>query len=152
MGTDSVAIRACACCVIVRSSILFVKVETNDAAMMGTPNSRTANCSAAPVLPDESGKFLWADFSLGIAPLLQNAGVGADLVVAWCDVGCSAGGAVGALKVAAIHLPALEFKMTPRDCGLIAREPFALFSSVGHLDPSRLGNSRESVANRKSAM
>jgi hypothetical protein len=32
--------------------------------------------------PDKSGKYLWAEYSLGIAPLLQDAGASADLMVA----------------------------------------------------------------------
>jgi hypothetical protein len=32
--------------------------------------------------PDGSGRFLWADYSLGIAPLLQGAGASAEIMVA----------------------------------------------------------------------
>ena len=32
--------------------------------------------------PDKSGKYLWAECSLGIAPLLRDAGASADLMVA----------------------------------------------------------------------
>ena len=37
--------------------------------------------------PDASGRFLWAEYSLGIAPLLQGAGASADLMVAGARFG-----------------------------------------------------------------
>jgi hypothetical protein len=32
--------------------------------------------------PDKSGSFLWAEYSLGVAPLLPNAGASAEIMVA----------------------------------------------------------------------
>lgn len=58
------------------NDVLTTDPERGQAALRNVLGERIT------LLPDESGKFLWADYSLGIAPLLQNAGVGADLVVA----------------------------------------------------------------------
>jgi len=58
------------------NAVLTADLERGQAAIRDVLGDRIT------LLPDESGKFLWADYSVGIAPLLQSAGASADLVVA----------------------------------------------------------------------